>query len=405
MAKICMLVSEDHTAHPIIRRQIPALLKVGYEVSVLDPYGPALKSQQLSYRRIRVHSVSFRLVGNAVWIFLRRLNERALGEPWWTVIYFAQMYVTSLLYVRAAFFERADYYHAHDLQALLAAIIVGKLRKRPVIYDAHELQSEQGNPAALPNRVMRIMERRLVPLADEVIVPNRSRAKVYVSRCGLQREPTVILNCPPTVEIPRTNMIRERLGLPATTRVVLYHGTLMPGRALEELILSARGFRRDTALIVIGAQNSFFEEVLEPLRRSEKLEDRVFFLPHMGPDEVMGYVASADLGVVIYKNINLNNYLCAPTKLYEYLVARVPVVVCDFPEMRALLQEYPIGQLFDPSDPESIARAVNSFFALSKESSDAVERGIVLARERFTWEAESQKLLEVIEGGALLTRP
>ncbi len=394
MAKICMLVSEDHTTHPIIRRQVPTLIAAGHEVSVLDPCDPA-PGRMSRYRRTRVHPVNLQLVGKVVWIFLRRVNERVLGEPWWTVIYFAQMFLTSLRYAGAAFAEGADYYHAHDMQTFLAAIIVGRLKRRSVIYDAHELQSEEGSPTALPNRVMRVIERRLVPLADHLIVPNVSRAKVYTSRCALRAEPTVILNCPPMAEVSRTNVIRERLGLSPATRVVLYHGTFMPGRALEELMRAARAFAPDIVLVMIGRQNRFYEDVLRPLHTLEELDNKVFFVPYVHPDEVLSYVAAADLGVVIYKSIDLNNYLCAPTKLYEYLMAGVPVAVCNFPEMRALLDEFPVGVSFDPDNPESISHSVNDFFSLPMDRLAGIQRSVASARQWFTWEVEGQKLLSL----------
>jgi glycosyltransferase involved in cell wall biosynthesis len=116
----------------------------------------------------------------------------------------------------------------------------------------------------------------------------------------------------------------------------------------------------------------------------------------------MPYVASADLGVVIYKNVSLNNYLCAPTKLYEYIMARVPVVACDFPVMRELLDEYPIGFVFDSDDPVSIADAVNRFFRTDSAQRDEMARTLGHARQRFNWEHESQELLQLLSPKAVV---
>lgn len=394
MAKICVLTAEGHAGHPIIRRQIPTLVEAGHAVSVLDPSNQELDDEGIEYEHVQVRMVNLYLIGKVVWFLLRRAGAGSLDEAWWTIVYFLQMILTALAYVGTAFRGEWDYYQVHDFDTLLAGLILGKLRRRPVIYDAHELRSEQGDPASMANRVIRALEKRLIPHVDQLIVPNEARARVYASRCNLRKQPTVVLNCPPSTRISQTNLIRERLDLPMTTRVVLYHGTLMPGRALEELIQSARDFDDGIALVIIGGQNDFFGSTLKPLWQREELADRVFFLPYVPPSEIARYVASADLGAVIYKNINLNNYLCAPTKLYEYFMAGVPVVACNFPEMVALLKEYPVGETFDPDVPASISAAVNRFLASYDERRLEIQRCLEAARKRFNWETEGQRLLE-----------
>lgn len=397
MTKICMLAAQDHTTHPIIRRQVDVLRKAGHTLAVLDP---AERQHAVPYTWRRVPRVSLQAFGKLVWFFLRRIPSASLGEAWWTFIYFMELLLTNVRYALRATREQADYYHAHELDTLPAALIAGRLRRRPVIYDAHELQSEQGHPGQLIKKLFRAMERRLIPMADQFIVPNQSRARVYVERYGLRHAPTIILNCPPSVPATRANVLRDALGLPASTRIVLYHGTLMAGRALEELLLAARQFEREIVLVVMGQQNAYFRERLQPLCADPQLSERVRFMPFVSPDVVMQYVSSADLGVVIYKNVNLNNFLCAPTKLYEYFMAQLPVVACDFPEMRSVLAEYPVGETFNPDDPASIARAVNAFFAYDAPRRAAVDCALAQARQRFTWEQESQKLLSLFDAAA-----
>ncbi len=390
-----MLVAQDHIRHPIIQREIKTLLNAGYVLSVLDQAGMRRSDPIHEYKRVMVPPVNLALLGRAVWIFLRRIPICSLGEVWWTFIYILQFFLTAVRYFCYGFKEKADVYVAQDLDSLLPALAIGKLRGRPVLYDAHELISEQGYPNSLRNRFLRRLEKRLVPHAAQLIVPNALRAQFFGERYRVRTEPVVILNCSPTAIIKRTDILRVTLGLPPSTRVVLYHGTLMPERALEELILSAHEFDPEIALVIIGEQDTFYNDVLRPLWERERLGDRVFFLPYVSPSEIMQYVASADLGVVIYENVNLNNYLCAPTKLYEYLMARVPIIACDFPELRMLLEKYPVGRTLASTDPASIAAAVNDFFKIEPHRRAEMDRQLLRARQRFNWESESQKLLDV----------
>jgi len=392
-----MLANQDHATHPIIRRQLKTLSTAGYRVAVVDQGEISAPSTGHDGAVVRVRPVSLQWFGRWVWRALRRVDEQRLGEPWWTVVYFLQVLLTGFRYGRAAVGQKADLYQAHDLETLLPALIAGKLRRRTVVYDAHELTSEQGDPRSLRKGVERWLERQLVPLADYVVTPNAPRARIYARRHRLQNAPVVVRNCPPSVEVARTDVLRQTLGLSSQTRIVVYHGALIEGRALDNLVASARAYDDDIALVMIGQQTRYSETVLECLAGSGDPGRRVHFIPFIEPDLVLDYVASADLGVVIYQNINLNNYLCAPTKLYEYLMVRLPVVVSAFPEMLDLLGQFPVGRAFDPDDASSIAAAVNAFFRTRDEHRDELDAALAQARRHFTWEHESRNLLEIYD--------
>jgi glycosyltransferase involved in cell wall biosynthesis len=398
MADVCVLIDQDHLRHPIVRRQLPSLLAAGHRVVVIEPADACSTNAGSSgYRRLTIRRVQLWQPARLLWAVARRIAGQRASEAWWTAVHFLELALTGLRYTRAAVRQQVDCYQAHDLATLGPAVVAAKLRRRRVIYDAHELVSEQGDPHSLRNRVERRLERWLVALVDDLVVPNPSRAEVYRQRCRLKRAPTVVLNCPPTFTAARSDLLRECLGLSPAHRIVLYHGTFMPNRALEELVVSARAYDPGTILVLIGEQNAYFNHVLEPIRQAHGLTNRVLCLPYVEPDRVLELVASADLGIVIYKNTGLNNYLCAPTKLYEFLMAEVPVVVSAFPEMLALLSEYRVGRAFDPADPDSIAAAINAHFRAGAEEQQEVKRALKAARQRYTWEIESPKLLALLE--------
>ncbi len=392
-----MLYMGDHTFHSIISRQIDTLVEAGYSITVLDGSNANTPPIPAGYTKLVIPPVRLGLFRTGVWKFARPLLRGRLAELYWTALVCAELALTSVRYAAVAFRCDSHVYQAHDLWALLSAVFAGKLRRRPIVYDAHELASEQGDTSSLYNSFLRLLERCLIPQSDRLIMPNTSRAQLYKQKYPLKSDPLVVFNCTPRLELAKTSLLRETLRLPSSTRIVLYHGAFMPGRALEELIRSAHYFEEGTVLVLIGEQNEYFHQVLQPLWQSENLDDNVFFLPWIPQKELMLYVASSDLGVVIYRNINLNNYLCAPTKLYEYIMAGVPVVASDFPELQHLFTEYPIGLMFNPDDPQSIAGAINDFFRTESERRVQIEHYLGLARLRFNWELESQKLTSLFQ--------
>ncbi|MCK4785767.1 MAG: glycosyltransferase, partial [Desulfobacteraceae bacterium] len=85
---------------------------------------------------------------------------------------------------------------------------------------------------------------------------------------------------------------------------------------------------------------------------------------------------------------------CSPNKLFEYLLAGLPVIASDFPEMRQIIDEYGVGTTFDPSAPKDIARAVMEIFEAPEKWKDIKEKTHSVA-SIYNWENESRKLIDI----------
>lgn len=398
MQTICMLSSSDYTRHVIIGRHISALLREGYQITIVDHHTNTQRDRP-GVKRYEIRPGQLWKIRLLIWRTLHFFIEPfpKISEIYWTLSFVFRLILTNLFGFYFAYRKKFNVYIAQDLECILSVIVTGKLRHTPTLFIAHELYSEQGNPTSSVNRVLRFVESKFLKYIDQIIIPNYSRKRYLEERYTLKKSPVVILNCPPTKPWAKHNLIRSQLSLDDTVKIVLYHGNLTQGRALETLLQSMEFLDNHIVLVIIGEKNSYYYNNLEPIWQSLRLSGKVFFLPYIEHDQIMNYVASADLGVVIYKNINLNNYYCAPTKLYEYIMADIPVVACDFPELQIMFQQFQIGFLFDPDEPESIANAINQFFLLDMDQRNKIHQNLVLARKQFNWENEGSKLVTVIK--------
>lgn len=131
------------------------------------------------------------------------------------------------------------------------------------------------------------------------------------------------------------------------------------------------------------------------------LAGRLHLLEAVSPDELLGWVAGADVDAMPLQHSSLNHWLCTPNKLWESLAAGVPVVVSDFPVMRKIVASDPSGSLgavCDPVDPASIAQAIRSIIERPAEEQRALrQRCLDAAHNRWNWETESARLTDLYE--------
>src|SRR5690606_10936682 len=54
-----------------------------------------------------------------------------------------------------------------------------------------------------------------------------------------------------------------------------------------------------------------------------------------------------------------NFYYALPNKIFEYLAAGLPIAGAEFPEVKAIIDQYEVGVTFDPYNPKSIGAALH----------------------------------------------
>jgi glycosyltransferase involved in cell wall biosynthesis len=112
-------------------------------------------------------------------------------------------------------------------------------------------------------------------------------------------------------------------------------------------------FIDDSRLIIAGTGD--VEKELRELTRSLALQEKIQFTGRLPPEELLQYTVQADLGISLEEKLGLNYYYALPNKLFDYVQARIPVLVSDLPEMASIVLEYGIGKISHTHDPFELA--------------------------------------------------
>ncbi len=291
-------------------------------------------------------------------------------------------------------FLGADAYHAHDLDTLWPAAGAAKRCNAPLIYDSHEFWTEQSSLALRPGirAIWACMERYLIQKVDFTITVSASIAQSLQKRYSLDCV-TVLRNLPPYRPPEKSNRIRSELNLDPDIPIVLYQGGFLTENGLREVIEAAADLN-GVAFVLIGdgpCEAALKKQVIEA-----GLQQKIYFMPRVPFQELHSYTCSADLGLCVIKRTGESFFYSMPNKLFEYLMAGLPVLASNFPEMQSIIEKSGAGAVVDPLNISEIRRSI---YDLLRDESQlkAYSHAALKAALRYNWEKEAGKLIQLYE--------
>ena len=112
--------------------------------------------------------------------------------------------------------------------------------------------------------------------------------------------------------------------------------------------------------------------------------------------ELPGYTASADIGVQPIENTCLNHYTTDSNKLFEYVIAGLPVVATDFPEIRKIVKNNAIGFLVPANDEQALSETIVELLS-DRELLENFSNNAKITAQNLNWEAQEKCLINLYE--------
>jgi len=232
-----------------------------------------------------------------------------------------------------------------------------------VVYDARE------NWAGLPMAERGYLARHAALVAEEAAGIVSTDAVMTVAdplaaelkeRFSLTRLPVVAYHYPPEYPLTGTRTVRDAVGLGPDARLLVYSGVLSRARDLDLLVRGLAQLPADVHLVFVSVPYPHPQEAeLRAVADAAGVDQaRVHFAPPVEQHEIAYYLSGADIAVSAIPKGSANHDLALPNKLFEYLHARLPLVLADAAAMKAFAWKHGTGTVFPSGDVNAYVRAV-----------------------------------------------
>ncbi|CAA6819272.1 MAG: Glycosyl transferase, partial [uncultured Sulfurovum sp.] len=122
--------------------------------------------------------------------------------------------------------------------------------------------------------------------------------------------------------------------------------------------------------------------------------NRVEFVGKLQRDEVKALLEESKMGLVtLHPTINYIDAL--PVKMFEYMLAGIPVIASDFPILKDIVKKEDCGICVNPLDSKAIGEAIEYLARHDGEAEVMGKRGKKAVLEQYNWAIEEQKLLKL----------
>ncbi|MFT5264364.1 MAG: glycosyltransferase involved in cell wall biosynthesis [Polaribacter sp.] len=279
-------------------------------------------------------------------------------------------------------FQKFDLVCGIDLDSLLPALWVARIKGKICVYDAHEYYTESPEIVnrGLIKKIWTAVAAISIPKVDGAYTVCQSLATIIGERYGKRFD--LVRNMPFTIPPQKVVDVSDE-------KVLLYQGALNDGRGLPELITAMKSI--DGVELWLAGEGDLSKALRQQVA-DLGLEKKVKFLGYILPAELKNYTKKAHIGLNLLENKGLSYYYSLANKAFDYIQSEKPAIHMDFPEYRALNEKYETSILLPDLSIENIIKAINTLVS-DKKTYLRLRENTKAAKSIYNWEKEEKRLL------------
>lgn len=359
--RICVVTSNTCESEPRAPRHAAALAQMGpdWALSFVDcaPKGTARSCPEqfsgLPNLKYRTHYFVHRGrgAGRLLWHRLLQAASQVAYRSWnrvWPHVLSSRT-VGLAATLRA---EGAHLYLGHEIDTLLPIFTVARQTGALVAFDCMEYYSDTGaSQSSLERAIIKTLEKELLPACVLLLSSSEELSDALAAEYGIER-PLPLYNVPP---------LTTDIGGKVKGQFSLYwrNATLgLTQRGLDDALVAMTFLPDSVTLHVQGRVGSDGGRSLVSRIAELGISHRVHLHAPHAPTEAVRAAAKYHVGLCLERRGPRNHDLTVSNKMFDYMMAGLPVVAPDLPGLATVLRRSKGGLLYTPGSPRALADAI-----------------------------------------------
>ena len=298
----------------------------------------------------------------------------------------------------------ADVYHCNEIDSWIVGIFLKIFLKRKVVFDVHENYPEQIADSYFSETLrpfvrfwLRVFFRFLIPFTDYFVFAKESAMRDFP---GTEKKSCVVNNYSflRYKDKMRSNIdgsIRKKYEEGITA---VHLGLFSKIRGWPQLLEAMSLMRhKELKVVFIGTLNDGSEEEFKRNIRMKNLENRMRGISWLPFEEAYDHLLCCQIGLICFQPVIGNEY-AYPHKMFDYMLAGLPIIVPDFAVVLCnIVKEVNCGLVVDTTSPSAMAKALDSLIDDPSLAHRLGQNGRKAVIERYNWESEVQKLFKLYD--------
>ncbi len=296
--------------------------------------------------------------------------------------------------------ENADVYHCNEVDSWMVGVALKVRHKKYLVFDSHEIPSHDFAETRVPRRlrplaifVLRLLFRLMLLATDKIVLAKTSADLDFratkVPKVLVQNFSDPDVGIAASVPAPANN--------DAVT--VIHLGAINRARGWPQMLDAlTRTKNKNINLRVVGQFGDNTSDAFLARVKELGLENRVTFEPWIPYDQVPALLRQCQVGIVLFQPVMLSFTHALPHKLFDYMLAELPVIVPGFAvEVADIVRSSDAGILVDPANIEAVAHTLDQLAEDRNLRQRLGQNGRKAVLETYNWQNEKKKLIAMYD--------
>jgi len=293
---------------------------------------------------------------------------------WWLFVFFKLMLVNW------------DIAHAVQITSAFPAVMAGKIKRKPVIYDMLDVYEDSVSIPIKIRNFLIFIDKLIMKLATSVILADKEEANEVGGIPNLNT--VVIYDSPSTIEKIAVNYT------PNKVFTLFFAGLLIRKKALNLDNIFKAIENIDDVRIVIAGYGDLEGEIKE---WEQRLPNKIQFIGEISHAKVIEMSMQADaLFILRDSSVLVNKYICG-SKVLESLMCGRPIIVNKGTSTAKIVSEENCGLIVDAHNIDEIKNAIITLKRDRNFCGILGTNGKLAHEMRYSWDIMENRLLNLYE--------